>query len=60
MTQRLNKAFVEALNSPELSARLAGLMAEPMASTPEQFAAFVKREQAKCERVVKASGAKVE
>ena len=60
MTQRLNKAFVEALTSPELKARLAGLMAEPMASTREQFATLVKREQAKCERVDKASGAKVE
>jgi len=59
-TQRLNKAFVDALNSPELKARLAGLMAEPMASTPDQFAAFVKRELAKYEKVVKASGAKVE
>ncbi len=59
-TQRLNKAFVDALNSPELKARLAGLMAEPMASTPEQFASFVKRELAKYEGVVKASGAKAD
>jgi tripartite-type tricarboxylate transporter receptor subunit TctC len=60
VTQRLNKAFVEALNSPELKARLATLMAEPMASTPEQFGAFVKKELAKYESVVKASGAKAD
>ncbi len=60
VTLRLNKALVEALNSPELKARLSGLMAEGIASTPEQFAAFVKGELAKYERVVKASGAKVE
>ena len=60
VTQRLNKAFVDALNSPELRARLASLMAENAASTPEQFAAFVKRELAKYEKVVKASGATVE
>jgi tripartite-type tricarboxylate transporter receptor subunit TctC len=60
VTQRLNKAFVEALNSPELKARLASLMAENAASTPEQFAAFVKSELAKYEKVVKASGATVE
>jgi tripartite-type tricarboxylate transporter receptor subunit TctC len=60
VTQRLNKAFVEALYSPELKARLAGLMAESMASSPEQFGAFVKSELAKYERVVKASGATVE
>ena len=60
VTQRLNKAFVEALASPELKARLTGLMAENAASTPEQFSAFVKAELAKYERVVKSSGATVE
>ena len=60
VTQRLNKAFVDALNSPELKARLAGLMAESMASTPAQFGAFVMSELAKYEAVVKASGATLE
>jgi tripartite-type tricarboxylate transporter receptor subunit TctC len=59
-TARLNKAFVDALASPELRARLAGLYAEPMAMTPERFGAFVKGELAKYERLVKASGARVE
>jgi len=58
--RQLNKAFVEALNTPELQARLASLMAEPMPGTPEQFGEFVKRERAKYEKVVKASGAKVD
>ena len=57
---KLNKAFVEALNSPEAKARFATLMAEPVASTPEQFGAFMKSELAKYEKVVKASGAKVD
>jgi tripartite-type tricarboxylate transporter receptor subunit TctC len=60
VTQKLNKAFVDALHSPELKARLSALMAEPMASTPDQFGAFVKRENAKYEKVVKGSGATVE
>jgi tripartite-type tricarboxylate transporter receptor subunit TctC len=60
VTQRLNKAFVEALAAPELKARLGSLMAENAASTPEQFGAFVKAELAKYERVVKSSGATVE
>lgn len=60
VTQRLNQAFVEALNSPELKARLASLQAEGLPGTPAQFAAFVQAENAKYERVVKASGAKVE
>ena len=57
---RLNKAFVAALDAPETRARLASLMAEPAATTPEQFAAFVKAELAKYGPVVKASGAKAE
>ncbi len=60
VTQRLHRAFVEALGTPELKARLATLMAEPMATTPEQFGAFVKAELAKYEGVVKRSGAKVD
>jgi len=59
-TARLNKAFVDALASPELRARLAGLYAEPMAMSPDRFAAFVQGELAKYERLVKASGARVE
>ena len=60
VTQRLHRAFVDALNTPELKARLATLMAEASPTTPAQFAAFVKAELAKYERVVKASGAKVD
>jgi tripartite-type tricarboxylate transporter receptor subunit TctC len=35
-------------------------MAEPVANTPAQFADFMKKELAKYERVVKASGARVD
>ena len=57
---RLNQAFVTALNSPEAKARFATLMAEPVATTPEQFGAFMKSELAKYEKPVKVSGAKVD
>ena len=57
---KLNKAFVEALNSPEAKTRFATLMAEPVASSPDQFGAFMKSELTKYEKVVKASGAKVD
>ena len=57
---KLNAAFVAALNSPEVKTRLAALMAEPVASSPEQFGAFMKSELVKYEKVVKASGAKVD
>ena len=59
-TQRLNKAFTEALASPEIKTRLATLLAEPSPTTPDQFAAFVKAELGKYEKVVKASGAKAD
>ena len=57
---RYNQAFVTALNAPETRARFAALMAEPAPDSPEAFGAFMKRELAKYERVVKASGAKVD
>jgi tripartite-type tricarboxylate transporter receptor subunit TctC len=57
---KLNQAFVAALNTPEAKTRFASLLAEPVANTPEQFAAFMKSELAKYERVVKATGAKVD
>lgn len=60
VTARLNRAFVEALNSSTVKTRLASLMAEPAPSTPEAFAQFVRREHAKYEAVVKASGAKAD
>jgi tripartite-type tricarboxylate transporter receptor subunit TctC len=60
VTSKLNKAFVEALAAPDTKARLTTLLAEPIGSPPEAFAAFVKVENAKYEKVVKASGAKVE
>jgi len=58
--QRLNHAFVAALNSPEARTRFATLMAEPVPTTPEEFAGFMRGELAKYEKVVKASGAKVD
>ena len=60
VTARLNRAFVDALNSPDVRARLATLMAEPAPSTPEAFAAFVRAEHAKYEGVVKRTGAKAD
>ncbi len=60
LTQKLNKAFVDALATAELKARMATLMAEAAPTTPEQFGAFVKSELVKYEGVVKASGAKAD
>lgn len=57
---KLNQAFVAALNSPEAQSRFAGLLAEPVPTTPEQFGALMKSELAKYQAVVKAAGAKVD
>lgn len=60
VVDRLNKAFTEALRAPETHTRLAQLMAEPVPTTPDQFGAFMKKELARYEAVVKASGARVD
>ena len=57
---KLNQAFVAALQSPEAKTRFAGLMAEPVPNTPDEFGSFMKAELIKYEKVVKASGAKVD
>ena len=57
---KLNTAFVAALNTPEAQMRFAGLLAEPVPTTPEQFGALMKSEMVKYQGVVKATGAKVD
>ena len=60
VVDRLNKAFVAALQAPETQARFAMLMAEPVGNTSEQFGVFMKKELSRYEAVVKASGARVD
>ena len=57
---KLNHAFTDALKAPEAKTRFANLLAEPVPTTPEQFGAFMQQELQKYEKVVKASGAKVD
>jgi len=57
---KLNQAFVAALNAPETKTRFASMLAEPVGNSSEQFGAFMKSELAKYEKVVKATGAKVD
>ena len=58
MIDKLNAAFTDALRSPEIKAQFAQLMAEPAPTTPEQFAALIRRELARYENVVGALGLK--
>jgi tripartite-type tricarboxylate transporter receptor subunit TctC len=60
VVQRLNQAFVQALNAPETKARFANLMAEPVPTSPAAFGQFMANELSKYEAVVKASGARVD
>ena len=60
VVQRLNQAFVQALQAPETKARFASLMAEPVPSSPQAFGQFMTSELSKYEAVVKASGAHVD
>jgi len=60
VVERLNKVFTTALQAPQTRTRFAALMAEPVATSPEQFADFMKKELDRYEAVVKASGAKVD
>ena len=48
------------LRLPDVRERFAGLGAEPVGSTPAEFAQHVQREIGKWARVVKQSGARVD
>ena len=57
---RLNAEVNQALQSSTLKERYAQIEAEPVGGTPEQFAAYVKKETVKWAEVVKKSGAKLD
>jgi len=60
IVDRLNKALRATLSSDEVRNRLAIEGAEPLPSTPEEYAADIDREETQWSKVIKASGAKVE
>jgi tripartite-type tricarboxylate transporter receptor subunit TctC len=57
---RLNAELVKIMHSPELKEKLAATGTEPFTSTPEEFAAYIKREIAKWGDVIRKSGAKAD
>jgi tripartite-type tricarboxylate transporter receptor subunit TctC len=57
---RLNEAVVKVVRSPEIQSQFAALGADAVGNSPEEFAAFVRRDMEKYARVVKLSGAKVD
>lgn len=57
---RLNGELTKALSAPDLKERLGAAGIEPMTSTPEQFAAFIKSETTRYSKVIKDAGIKAE
>jgi len=53
---RLNREIVHTLQNPQIQQRLADDGSEPLASTPEEFTAFIKSETARWAPVIKAAG----
>ena len=58
--KRMSDAVVAAVNSPDTSAKIREIGAEPAALSAKDYTAFIKAEIAKWAPVVKASGAQVE
>jgi tripartite-type tricarboxylate transporter receptor subunit TctC len=57
---RLNREIVAILHQPDVVERLSAQGAEPVGSTPEEFAAYIRSETVKWAKVVRESGAKAE
>lgn len=57
---RLNDVLVKVVRAPETRAQFEALGADPVGSSPEEFAAFIRKETEKYAKVVKLSGAKVD
>jgi tripartite-type tricarboxylate transporter receptor subunit TctC len=60
VVNRLNAELVKIMHSPELKERLAATGTEPLTSTPEEFAGYIKREIAKWGEVIRKAGVKAD
>jgi tripartite-type tricarboxylate transporter receptor subunit TctC len=57
---RLNDALVRAMKTPEMREALARIGQDPLWSTPEEFAAFLREETEKWRKVILATGLKAQ
>jgi tripartite-type tricarboxylate transporter receptor subunit TctC len=60
LVARLNAELVKAVASPSFKEKATAIGSEPISSTPEQFADFVKKEYAKWGEVIRRSGARID
>jgi len=60
IVNRLNGELLKIMHSPELKEKLAATGTDPLTSTPEEFAAYIKREIAKWGDVIRKAGVKAD
>ena len=60
VVDRLHGEFTKALAAPEIREKMLNLGAEPVGSTPAEFAAYIRSEGDKYARVIRASGARAD
>ena len=60
MVVRMNQILVKGLRDPEVIERFAGIGAEVLPSTPEEFSAFIRAEYARWGEVIRSAGIKLE
>ena len=60
IVSRLNAELVKIMHTPDVKERLAGMATDPLTSTPEEFAAYLKQEIAKWGDVVRKSNLKAD
>jgi tripartite-type tricarboxylate transporter receptor subunit TctC len=57
---KLNREMVKVLALPDVKEKLAGVGAEPVGNSPQEFAAVIRADVAKWKRIVQETGAKAE
>jgi len=57
---RLHSEIIKALKNPDFESRMRGLGMELYGTTPQQFAQFIKDENVKWAKVIKATGARID
>ena len=58
--EKLHGAIAKIIRSPDTRERILGMGADPLVSTPVEFAAFIATELKKWTKVIKESGAKLD
>ena len=60
IVDRLHAEFIKALKDPEFAARMRGMGLEIYGTTPAEFSRFIRDENVKWTKVIKATGARVD